>query len=622
MIESGSTMSDCPAVAKHAPSQVRRTKGQWFSLAAYWFLLCVVFVYAAIVQAKNLNLSAAAGGQMPYLDYAKNIAEGGMPVWYGDHNRLPLVPTLLAFVYTDDWPTFVTRSIGFSITLSTIVLLGVSALAFRLLPSLSAAAFSAIFAFTVLLSRASFVQAELLYYGLSFLSWLLMCRLLQKPTGWLAGVAGLTLGLTYLTKASAWPMMLTFLLTMIVSQLWLWLGRRQCENSIRDKQVSRSWGCAGIFIAVFFLTVSPYVWHNYQQFGRVFYNVNSTFFMWCDSWPEAKAFADAYPIGDSFPDASEEVIPSFDQYWRSHTASQMITRLRYGLATLFQLAIHGVYFKYLAISLGFCGLMTWRLRRGFIPAIKSHALALLFSATCFMGYLLAYAWYVPVAYGDRFVLSLYTPLLFAILWWPVILSNHQMANRSRFHPRLWINSFSAIMLGLLVLDGVFSIRKSLIEPTPNFVRFYYNESRELLYAGNRDEAVQGFLGVAKLDPNFAPARVDLGMMALTAGHSQRATRWLGEAVTIDPNSADAWNSFGSAWSAAGDFHQGIDAFQHAVELNPAFAIAWYNLGGAYSQVGSWGEAKAVHAKLMTLDRNLAKQLSQLLPAESEATFEP
>ncbi len=619
---SSSTTIDNQAPAERQPTGAVRSKSQWLALAAFMSLLCIVFVYAACVQAKHLNLSAAAGGQMPYLDYAKNIAEGGVPAWYGDHNRMPLVPTLLASLHTDDWSAFVARSIWFSITLSTLVLLGVGGLAFYMLPTRLAAAFIAIFAFTILMSRASFVQAELLYYSLSFFSWLLLCQLLHKPTAKLACAGGLTLGLTYLTKASAWPMLLAFLLTMIASQLFSFFRKHRDETSIPVRSISKSWRCSVIVVVSFFLIVSPYVWRNYQQFGKLFYNVNSTFFMWCDSWPEAKTFADAYPIDDSVPDASDDNLPSFGHYWRTHTASQMLHRLRYGLATLFQLAIQGAYFKYLAIGLGFCCLMIWRFRLRLIPTLKAHSSALLFSTICFAGYLLAYAWYVPVAYGDRFILSLYTPLLFVTLWIPLSLVNHQPIVRRRFVTSLYVNSFAALLFCLLVIDGAFSIRKSLYEPTPNFVRFYYNESKELLHAGNRDEAVRGFLGVARLDSKFALARVDLGMLALTAGQTQEAITWLLEAVSIDSNSADAWNSLGSAWSAAGDFHQGINAFQHAVELNPAFAMAWYNLGGAYSQIGSMSEAQAVHANLMSLDRNLARQLAQLLPEDSSATSEP
>ncbi len=616
------TSSDNETTVERRPLWTIRTKREWFALVTFLVVHCIVFVYAASVQMKHLNLSAAAGGQMPYLEYAKHIAEEGMPAWYGDHNRMPLVPSLLSVWHTDHWSAFVQRSKWFSVAMSTLILLAVSFLAFYVWPSLVAAAFCAIFAFTVLLSRASFVQAELPYYGLSFFSWLMLCRLLSQPTIKLAVVAGLTLGLAYLTKASAWPMLPAYIFIVLVRHIYFTL-RKQHSNKTKSAINSvGSWRYVAVATLMFFVTVWPYVWHNYQQFGRPFYNVNSTFFMWCDSWSEAKAFADANPIGDSYPDATSDTIPSAGQYVRSHTIAQMWARWRYGLSTLFQLAYQGAYTKYLMISVGFCCVMTWRLRRGLDSMIKVHGSALLFSAVCFTGYLLVYAWYVPVAYGDRFILSLITPLLFGTLWIPFHLSRHQSTGQRPRNMTFWMNSLSVALLGLLMFDSLISIRKTLYEPTRQFVRFYYNESRELLSAGNLAEASRGLRGVAQLDPDFAQARLDLGMLALTNGQVREAIRWLREAVSLDSLNADMWNSLGSAYMAADELYQGIEAFQRAVDLDPTFAIAWYNLGGAHSSVGSSRHARAAYDKLLTLDKKLAGQLHQLIPDETSPVSAP
>ena len=62
--------------------------------------------------------------------------------------------------------------------------------------------------------------------------------------------------------------------------------------------------------------------------------MNSTFFMWCDSWGEASAFAEAHDIATEYPNAPPDEIPGPLNYWRSHTTSQIGARMGYGLGVL------------------------------------------------------------------------------------------------------------------------------------------------------------------------------------------------------------------------------------------------------------------------------------------------
>ena len=59
-------------------------------LALLWLGAASLYLWAAAERKVHLNLSAAAGGQMPYLLYARNMAREGSGEYFGDRNRMPL----------------------------------------------------------------------------------------------------------------------------------------------------------------------------------------------------------------------------------------------------------------------------------------------------------------------------------------------------------------------------------------------------------------------------------------------------------------------------------------------------------------------------------------------------
>jgi tetratricopeptide (TPR) repeat protein len=125
-----------------------------------------------------------------------------------------------------------------------------------------------------------------------------------------------------------------------------------------------------------------------------------------------------------------------------------------------------------------------------------------------------------------------------------------------------------------------------------------------------------------LDPNFAPARVDLGLVLVDSGefdaaavHLDRALEILGrkpdaayphylrakvcsarnevakaaahltEAVSLRPDFAEAWSDLGDARNTLGDDSGALAAFQLAVSLAPDDAVALTRLGAKYLEQG-------------------------------------
>ncbi len=573
------------------------------------------YVAAGYRQQRTINLSATAGGQYPYLLNAQEIARVGVTNDFGDRNRMPMIPALVSTAYTQDWVMFTDRAGQVAIASSLALLVGVGAVAFASLPALPATFLTLLAGVCVFMPKASFVQAELAYYALLFAAWRVMCRVIYQPDWRWAAVAGVLCGLAFWAKASAWPLMLAFIFAMVFRSTLVLrtAGKVKQQNPTAPPDfLAGPATVAAVTVASFLLVVSPYLLDNHAKFDRYFYNVNSTFFMWCDSWAEATSFSQRHDLAGRFPDAPFDELPSAARYLQTHTLTQIGQRFAYGVGTLFRLAFHAAYFKYFAILSVFCLFVGWK-RRSLLRLMDARDwIVVSFCATVLLGYSASYAWYALVAYGDRFVLSLVLPTILSLSWFA-----WRFGQRCAF---ITIGSRCVglvrvmfwLFVGALTLEGVSHGLHSEGAADKAFVQFYFNESREAQRSGAADVAVRGYLGVIQLDPTFAHAHHELGMIALRAGHTDEAVDALSRAAFNRPNDANMFNSLGSAFIQANRIEQAIEALSRAVTLDPQFASAWYNLGGAYHTIGDQARAEEARRVLDTIDKRMARQLGALL----------
>jgi hypothetical protein len=137
--------------------------------------------------------------------------------------------------------------------------------------------------------------------------------------------------------------------------------------------------------------------------------------MWYDSWEEAKQGTKAHGDREGWPDMPPEQIPSLDKYLREHTVQQIVNRVWKGFQILHQSSASSYgYYKYVLIYLvGFLAIAVVN-RRQTLEMVAKHPFLLLFCLSYFAAYLFAYAWYTPLASGNRFTLALFLPFMFAI----------------------------------------------------------------------------------------------------------------------------------------------------------------------------------------------------------------
>jgi len=368
----------------------------------------LLFFNRAAENGRVVNGDITRTDQGAYIKQGIAMRDSGF-TWVNPRNRMPLYPGLLAmFLEKGAEPKafFETgKRINTAIAFAGLVFAGLVFL--RGFPRHHALNILFLAAFTVFLFKAPYVQAEILYYALTFAVFLLCWRLFGRPGFWTALLAGGILGLAHLTKASVLPGLVVIVVFLPLDALW---QRWKSGRSPLGKIVA-----AVVVAAAFLASVYPYIANSKKIFGRYFYNVNSTFYMWCDSWKEAKSRTRDAGDRKGWPDIPADEIPSFFNYLKTHTAGEIAWRIVKGISVVFNAMMKsygylGICLAYLAFA-AFLVAWKWRLALRLFLRRPVPPLALL---AYFCGYCLLVAWYSPIISGNRFILGLFLPFLFTV----------------------------------------------------------------------------------------------------------------------------------------------------------------------------------------------------------------
>jgi len=318
---------------------------------------------------------------------------------------------------------FFRRSQQVNIYLSLILLIGVFLITRKFIPTGQSVMLTLIAAVSLFVYRAGYVQPELLFYFLNYVSFILMGWMLVKPSLWLAAATGLALALAYLAKASILPALALFLVVYIVQQFSIWKKERvlkhdsNASTNVNQGLMRHRTSSVVLMVLVFLALLSPYLLENKRLFGSYFYNVNTTFYAWYDSWDQAAEGTKSHGDAKGWPDMSPDQIPSMGKYLREHTPQQIYRRIIGGVQREF-VFLRKPYgrFNYPAIYsfvlLVFC-LLNIRLS---LKLSRRYFFLLIFTLAYFAGYMLAFAWFAPIAnfYVGRFIYALYLPYLFSL----------------------------------------------------------------------------------------------------------------------------------------------------------------------------------------------------------------
>jgi hypothetical protein len=376
-----------------------------------------LYWYGAVEQLARVNTNRDSTDQSAYMDYARSLYMSSY-TFIGGRNRMPIYPSLQSLFYHPDMTdeAFFTRGKYINLVLSLGLLAGLAFVFRQFFSWLHSLNLLLIVAFTVFIFKAGYFQAELLFYFLNFCLFLFMWKFLQRMSWRLAILTGIVAGLAHLTKASILPGLVIFMVLAGVKWGWVTLRSRHSSGDAIPTKSILSHLLAVLLVGAFFLiTVFPYINNSKRVFGHYFYNVNSTFYIWYNSWEEAKQGTRAHGDRVGWPDMPPEEIPSMSRYLREHTLQQIIGRFVDGGKRVRNSVVHSYgYFKYIVVYL--CLLIiallrSWRRAR---QAVMSNPFLCLFLAIYFAGYILLYFWYAPIVEGNRLILAQFIPFMFTV----------------------------------------------------------------------------------------------------------------------------------------------------------------------------------------------------------------
>lgn len=436
-----------------AANQFLRRRG----VALIVLLILTIYGFEAHARRRLLSTPASLGDQGAYLAHAQHMSESGY-AYIAERNRMPVYPFLLSLIYRPDLneTQSLRRAQAFNVTLSILLLLLLFLIFRKFFPPFHAIALLCATAFGVLLYRAVNAQTEVLFYVISFCGFVLLLRMLIAPRWWLAALGGATMGLAHLTKASVLPAL----------GVWVAVSLAQviCDFRARGEDGLRTaWSRLGMLLLVivaFLAVVFPYIQTSKRIHGQYFYNVNSTFVMWCDSSAEAWEFLSAYGDKAKWRELPSDQIPSFSKYWREHSIAQMAYRLTHGLRRVAtQNAMPIGYYKFVVAFVVAAGILWLRQRRRAGELLAEKPFAAAFCVLFFSVYLLLYGWYDAIVNDTRFILSIFLPFIFAASLFVLKMGKDRVvAIAGRRFP--FAQFFAGLLICLALIDVLYNAARS------------------------------------------------------------------------------------------------------------------------------------------------------------------
>ena len=422
-------------------------------------LLSSVYFRLTTLHAQTQNLGLENGDQGAFLEFTQNVYESNFH-FMGDRNQMPLYAYLQALFFDPQSGNAFLRAKYVNIYLSVVLLILTFGVLLKYRGRKNATFFVLVIAFSLFIFRAGYSQAELLFYFLIFISFLLMGLMLTRPSKKLGILTGIVAGLAQLTKASMLPGLGVFVFFYGINLcVYLFKAlRNPVERSTLLRQVRTQVLSLLLVLICFIGMIYPYIHQSKQIYGQYLYNVNSTFYIWYDSWDEALQGTIAHGDRLGWPDMSPDEIPSFSKYLREHTPAQIMARFQRGATKVISnLIVPYGQFNYLLIlliGLLVTGILWWKISWALI---RENAIIILFVIAFLGAYLTLYAWYRPISGGYRFTYSLYMIAFFAFS-----LALERLCNAiGAFHvfdlPIDVFRLFEIALLILLLIDLVFFI---------------------------------------------------------------------------------------------------------------------------------------------------------------------
>ena len=129
----------------------------------------------------------------------------------------------------------------------------------------------------------------------------------------------------------------------------------------------------------------------------------------------------------------------------------------------------------------------------------------------------------------------------------------------------------------------------------------YNTGCELRQSGRSEEAIGEFRAALELQPGYANALSNLGVLLAAKGQHDEALRLYQEALAAEPGNASAHNNLGQELAARGRLPEAVESFRRSLALDRWESSTHHNLGTALASTGRVEEAIPELAEAIRLE---------------------
>jgi tetratricopeptide (TPR) repeat protein len=147
--------------------------------------------------------------------------------------------------------------------------------------------------------------------------------------------------------------------------------------------------------------------------------------------------------------------------------------------------------------------------------------------------------------------------------------------------------------------------QKVLELDPNYADAHNNLGVIFEKLREYQKAKSCYEKVIKIDPNYVKAHNNLGVIFEKLREYQKAKSCYEKVIKIDPNYVNAHNNLGVIFKELGENQKAKEWYKKAIEIDPNYAVAHYNLGVIYKELGENQKAKDCFEKVISVNPNYA-----------------
>jgi len=174
--------------------------------------------------------------------------------------------------------------------------------------------------------------------------------------------------------------------------------------------------------------------------------------------------------------------------------------------------------------------------------------------------------------------------------------NHQYPNVP-----LLFNILGACYKALGQLENASKMFKNAFTLQPNYAEAHFNHGVVARAMGEVVLASESYKNAIILLPNYPDAHNNLGNVFKDLGRLEEAIECYEWAITYKPEFAEAHNNLGIVQSDMGQFNLSLKSYETAISINPAYVDALFNLAITNKQLGNKSLSVKILVKVLKLN---------------------